>query len=80
MVYDKSRSNLKMRINLGFHFAKLRILLGIKAIIRRYSPVSYYLPVPKREVSMLVSLGLKPLNRQMKVSLKLRDISRTFIR
>ena len=39
-----------------------------------------YLPVPKREVSMLVSLGLKPLNRQMNVSLRLRDISRTFIR
>lgn len=45
-----------------------------------YRVTIYYLPVPKREVSMLVSLGLKPLNRQMNVSLRLWDISRTFIR
>lgn len=37
-----------------------------------------YFPVPKRDVSMFVSLGLKPLNRQMNVSLRLRDMSRTF--
>lgn len=38
-------------------------------------------PVPKREVSMEESLlGLKPLNRHMNVSLRLRVISRTFIR
>ena len=39
-----------------------------------------YLPVPKRDVSISTSLGLNPLNRQINVSLRLRDISRTFIR
>lgn len=39
-----------------------------------------YLPVPKREVSMAGVWGLKPLKRQMKVSWRLRDMSRTFIR
>lgn len=40
-----------------------------------------YLPVPNREVSMPDSFfGLKPLKRQMNVSLRLRVISRTFIR
>lgn len=31
-----------------------------------------YFPVPKREVSMLLSWGLKPLKRQMNVSLENR--------
>ncbi len=39
-----------------------------------------YLPVPKREVSMSLSLGLKPLNRQMNVSLRLRDKRRTEVK
>lgn len=41
----------------------------------------FYFPVPKREVSMPDSFfGLKPLKRHMNVSLRLRVISRTFIR
>lgn len=40
-----------------------------------------YLPVPKREVSMSKSfLGLKPLKRQMNVSLMFRVMSLTFMR
>ena len=39
-----------------------------------------FLSVPKRDVSILMSLGLNPLNLQIKVSLRLRVISRTFIR
>lgn len=45
-----------------------------------YRITIYYLPVPKREVSMSGDWGLKPLKRQMKVSLRLRAMSRTFIR
>ena len=39
-----------------------------------------YLPVPKRDVSMSLSLGLKPLKRQMNVSLRLRVMSRVVMR
>ena len=41
---------------------------------------SDYLPVPKREVSTLLSLGLNPLKRHINVSLRLRVMSFTFIR